>query len=422
MTDVLLVDRTDGVATLTMNRPDSMNSLDVALKVALREAVESVAADPAVRAVVLAGAGRAFCVGQDLKEHVATLETGGPPLDTVTEHYNPLVKALATLPKPVIAAVRGMAAGAGASLTFLADFRIGGPRTAFLMAFANVGLAADSGASWTLPRLVGHAKAIELLMLAEPVPSAEAHRIGLLSRLVDDDEQVLPTAQELAARLAAGPTVAYGMIKRQLGVGIVRHARRRSRRRRHRAGAVRPDGRPPQRHRRLRGQGEARLHRQVTGLSPDADELCRGVDVMATDAVSRLVGRLRSIAPLRAVPFVVFLGWILTVAIIIHQTPSDGEGSPEALADALVTAIETKDTRAGQRLIADSPDTDAIASFLAELDCGSGYITAGAVVRDDGSFIQIAAAGGELCGRVPIAERDGRWFVDLWAAPIPRVD
>ena len=112
-----------------------------------------------------------------------------------------------------------MAAGAGASLTFLADFRIGGPRTAFLMAFANVGLAADSGASWTLPRLVGHAKAIELLMLAETVPSAEAHRIGLLSRLVDDDEQVLPTAQELAARLAAGPTVAYGMIKRQLGVG-----------------------------------------------------------------------------------------------------------------------------------------------------------------------------------------------------------
>jgi 2-(1,2-epoxy-1,2-dihydrophenyl)acetyl-CoA isomerase len=219
MTDVLLVDRTDGVATLTMNRPDSMNSLDVALKVALREAMESVAADPAVRAVVLAGAGRAFCVGQDLKEHVANLETGGPPLDTVTEHYNPLVKALATLPKPVIAAVRGMAAGAGASLTFLADFRIGGPHTAFLMAFANVGLAADSGASWTLPRLVGHAKAIELLMLAETVPSAEAHRIGLLSRLVDDDEQILPTAQELAARLAAGPTVAYGMIKRQLGVG-----------------------------------------------------------------------------------------------------------------------------------------------------------------------------------------------------------
>ena len=112
-----------------------------------------------------------------------------------------------------------MAAGAGASLAFLADFRIGGPSTAFLMAFANVGLAGDTGASWTLPRLVGHAKAIELLMLAEPVPAAEADRLGLLTRLVDDDEQVLPAAQELAARLAAGPTVAYGAIKRQLSIG-----------------------------------------------------------------------------------------------------------------------------------------------------------------------------------------------------------
>ncbi len=216
MSDVLLVDRTDGVLTLTLNRPDSMNSLDVALKVALREALEAAAADRGVRAVVLTGAGRAFCVGQDLKEHVATLESGGPPLDTVGEHYNPVVRLLATMPKPVIAAVRGMAAGAGASLAFLADFRIGGPRTAFLMAFANVGLGADTGASWTLPRLVGYAKATEMLMLAEPVPAEEAHRIGLLTQLMDDDESVLPAAHELARRLAAGPTVAYGMIRRQL--------------------------------------------------------------------------------------------------------------------------------------------------------------------------------------------------------------
>lgn len=220
MSDVLLVDRTDGVVTLTLNRPDSMNSLDVTLKIALREALESAAADPAARAVVLTGTGRAFCVGQDLKEHVSSLEAGGPPLDTVVNHYNPVVRAIAMMPKPVIAAVRGMAAGAGASLTFLADFRIGGPRTAFLMAFANVGLAADTGASWTLPKLVGVAKATELLMLAEQVPAAEAHRLGLLTRLVEDDEQVLPAAQELAARLAAGPTVAYGLIRRQLQVGV----------------------------------------------------------------------------------------------------------------------------------------------------------------------------------------------------------
>jgi 2-(1,2-epoxy-1,2-dihydrophenyl)acetyl-CoA isomerase len=115
-----------------------------------------------------------------------------------------------------VAAVRGMAAGAGASLALLADFRVGGPKTAFLMAFANVGLAGDTGVSWTLPRLIGHAKATELLMLAEPVDARTALSLGLLTRLVDEDEAVLSSAQELAARLAHGPTVAYGQIKRQL--------------------------------------------------------------------------------------------------------------------------------------------------------------------------------------------------------------
>jgi len=214
-TDPLLVDREGAVVTLTLNRPDALNALDVPLKLALRDAVGEIRTDHGVRAVVLTGAGRAFCVGQDLREHVASL-AGPQPLATVAEHYNPLVTALAGLDRPVVAAVRGMAAGAGASLAFLADMRIGGPKTAFLMAFANVGLAADTGASWTLPRLVGHAKATELLMLAEPVDATEALRLGLLTRVVDDDEKVLPAAQELAARLASGPTVAYGQIKREL--------------------------------------------------------------------------------------------------------------------------------------------------------------------------------------------------------------
>jgi 2-(1,2-epoxy-1,2-dihydrophenyl)acetyl-CoA isomerase len=217
--DPLLVERADGVVTLTLNRAESLHSIDLPLKLALREAVESVDADPGCRAVVLTGAGRAFCVGQDLKEHVASLSTSDAPLDTVVEHFNPLVRRLATLHKPVVAAVRGMAAGAGASLAFLADLRIGGPGTAFLMAFANVGLAGDTGASWTLPRLVGSAKATEMLMLAEPVRAEEALRLGLLTRLTGSDEEVLPTAQELAARLAAGPTVAYAQIKRQLLAG-----------------------------------------------------------------------------------------------------------------------------------------------------------------------------------------------------------
>jgi 2-(1,2-epoxy-1,2-dihydrophenyl)acetyl-CoA isomerase len=220
VTEPLLVERTDAVVTLTLNRPAALNALDVSLKEALRDALADLEADRSCRAVVLAGAGKAFSAGQDLREHVATLRAGtGDPLGTVRAHYNPIAARLANLPKPVVAAVRGMAAGAGASLAFLADFRIGGPRTSFLMAFAKVGLAADTGASWSLPRLVGHAKAVELLMLAEPVPAAEAYRLGLLTRLVDDDESVLPAAQELAARLAAGPTVAYGAIKRQLSVG-----------------------------------------------------------------------------------------------------------------------------------------------------------------------------------------------------------
>ncbi len=220
MTESLLVDRSDAVVTLTLNRPKAMNALDTSLKEALRDVLAELEHDRSCRAVVLAGAGNAFCAGQDLREHAGTLDSGSnDPLGTVRVHYNPIAARLASLPKPVVAAVRGAAAGAGASLAFLADFRIGGPGTSFLMAFARVGLAADTGASWSLPRLVGHAKAVELLMLAEPVPAEEAYRLGLLTRLVDDDEQVLPTAQELAARLAAGPTVAYGAIKRQLSVG-----------------------------------------------------------------------------------------------------------------------------------------------------------------------------------------------------------
>jgi 2-(1,2-epoxy-1,2-dihydrophenyl)acetyl-CoA isomerase len=220
VSDSLLIDRAGGVVTLTFNRPDSLNSLDAALREEFRDVLAELDTDPQCRAVVLHGAGRAFCVGQDLREHMAILEAGtGDPLRAVREHYNPIGARLGALSRPVVAAVRGTAAGAGASIACLADFRIGGPSTKFLMAFANVALAGDTAISWSLPRLVGHAKATELLLLAEPVDAAESHRIGLLSRLVEDDEQVLPVAQELAARLAAGPTVAYGAIKKELAVG-----------------------------------------------------------------------------------------------------------------------------------------------------------------------------------------------------------
>jgi 2-(1,2-epoxy-1,2-dihydrophenyl)acetyl-CoA isomerase len=214
--EVLSIDRTGGVATVTMNRPESMNSLSVELKQALLAGVDEVARDDAVRAVVLTGSGRGFCVGQDLREHVALLEAGDPaPLTTVTEHYNPLVLGLAALPKPVIAAVNGMAAGAGAGIAFACDFRIAAKEAAFLLAFANVGLTLDSGVSWTLPRLIGSARATALALLAEPVSADAALEMGLVNAVVDA-ERVLPAAQELAAKLAAGPTAAYAAIKQSI--------------------------------------------------------------------------------------------------------------------------------------------------------------------------------------------------------------
>ncbi|HEY3630798.1 MAG TPA: enoyl-CoA hydratase-related protein [Jatrophihabitantaceae bacterium] len=216
MTDALLVDHSDGVATVTLNRPDAMNSLSIELKEALVAAVRDLAADDSVRAVVLTGAGRAFCVGQDLREHKAMLDSGDPqPLRTVVDHYNPITSGLAHLPKPVIAAVNGVAAGAGAGFAFACDFRIASAKASFLLAFAGVGLSLDSGASWTLPRLIGSARATALALLGDTVSAEAALEMGLVNAVVEPD-RVLPAAHELAARLAAGPTTAYAAIKESL--------------------------------------------------------------------------------------------------------------------------------------------------------------------------------------------------------------
>ncbi|MER2093183.1 MAG: enoyl-CoA hydratase [Saccharopolyspora rectivirgula] len=213
MTDVLLSEDNNGVRLLTLNRPDSFNALTVELKERLLEALRQAAADDSVRAVVITGAGKAFCAGQDLKEHVAMLEANDPtPLKTVEEHYNPLIKTVTSMPKPVIAAVNGTAAGAGASLAFACDLRIASDNAKFLMAFANVALSADSGASWTLPRLIGYGRAMEMMLLAEPVDAQEALRIGLVNRVVPAG-QAVEAASELASRMAVGPTSAYARIK-----------------------------------------------------------------------------------------------------------------------------------------------------------------------------------------------------------------
>ncbi|MGH3980810.1 MAG: enoyl-CoA hydratase-related protein [Pseudonocardiaceae bacterium] len=210
---VLNVENAGAVRTLTLNRPEAFNSLTGELKRALLAEVQRAASDDGVRAVVLTGAGTAFCAGQDLREHVALLDAGDPePLRTVAEHYNPLVAALATLPKPTVAAVNGMAAGAGASLAYACDLRVAARSARFLMAFANVGLTVDSGASWTLPRLVGYGRAMEMLLLAEPVDADRALEIGMVTRVVPEGE-ALAAAQQLAGLLATGPTTAYAKIK-----------------------------------------------------------------------------------------------------------------------------------------------------------------------------------------------------------------
>ena len=211
----VLLDVVDSVATITLNRPDAMNGLDVATKDLLLATVRQVADDPTVRCVVLTGSGRAFCVGQDLKEHLAGLtgETDIPLSDTVEKHYNPIVLALSTMPKPVVAAVNGVAAGAGASLAFAADFRILVDSAGYNTSFAGVALSCDTGSSWTLPRLVGRAKAMELLYFPRTVNAAEALELGLATQVVTAEE--FPQAVgALATRLAAGPTVAFGSIRR----------------------------------------------------------------------------------------------------------------------------------------------------------------------------------------------------------------
>jgi len=213
----ILLEVDEGVATITFNRPDAMNSLDVATKEALLAAVRQVADDASVRCVVLTGTGRAFCVGQDLKEHVEILRSGSPEslFRTVDEHYNPIVTTLVGMQKPVIAAVNGVAAGAGASLAFACDLRILADTAGFNLAFANIALSCDTGSSFTLQRLVGRAKAIELLYFPRTVKADEALTLGLATQVVPAGE-LAEVVSGLAARLAAGPTVALGAIRQSL--------------------------------------------------------------------------------------------------------------------------------------------------------------------------------------------------------------
>jgi 2-(1,2-epoxy-1,2-dihydrophenyl)acetyl-CoA isomerase len=166
---------------------------------------------------VLTGTGRAFCVGQDLKEHIGLLQAND--LDalwsTVPDHYAPIAMALAEMPKPVIASLNGVAAGAGASMAFACDFRVVADTAGFNLAFTGIALSCDTGISWTLPRLIGQAKATELLYFPRTIPAAEAVTLGLATSVVPAAELDAATA-ELASKLAAGPTQAYGAVRQSL--------------------------------------------------------------------------------------------------------------------------------------------------------------------------------------------------------------
>jgi 2-(1,2-epoxy-1,2-dihydrophenyl)acetyl-CoA isomerase len=205
----------DGVATITLNRPQAYNAFDRRMHAELARALKQAERDPAARCIVITGAGKAFCSGQDLKD-LAPDESFGA---LVREHYNPLVLKLRGIPKPIIAAVNGVAAGAGMSLALACDFRVAVDSARFVAAFANVGLVPDTGMSYLLPRLIGQARALEFCMLGDTLDAATAHAYGMLN-MVANAADFPGTVRQLAERLANGPTAALGLTKRAFELGL----------------------------------------------------------------------------------------------------------------------------------------------------------------------------------------------------------
>jgi 2-(1,2-epoxy-1,2-dihydrophenyl)acetyl-CoA isomerase len=214
---VLLVERRDRVALLTLNRPTVLNAFNDELVTTITRTLRDLERDDEVGAVVITGAGRAFCAGQDLQSRKAIFERGDVPHlgEGLRERYKPMIMRIRTMEKPVIAALNGTAAGAGCGLALACDLGIAAVEANLVMAFTRVGLAADSGASYFLPRLVGLGRAMEIAFLGEPISAEQAERIGLVNR-VYPAEEVLAKSLEMAERLATGATRAIGLIKRDL--------------------------------------------------------------------------------------------------------------------------------------------------------------------------------------------------------------
>lgn len=209
---MIRIERQDGLSTLTLNRPQSLNSFTTAMLGELHAALDAAAADAAVRCVVLTGAGRAFCAGQDLADPAVApaQKEGGTPADIgqiILDHYRPLALRVRSMPVPVVAAVNGVAAGAGANLALCCDIVIAARSASFIQAFAKIGLVPDTGGTWLLPRLVGRGRALGLAMLGDKLPAEEAERIGLVWKCVDDGA-LAEHVRGLATRLAAMPSKA----------------------------------------------------------------------------------------------------------------------------------------------------------------------------------------------------------------------
>ena len=205
-----------GVLTLTLNRPERLNALNAALIEALSAGIKRAAAEPDCRAVLITGAGRGFCAGADLANRAFAPGEARPDLGQALEKgINPLIRAIRNLPKPIVCAVNGPAAGAGANIALACDIVLAAKSAQFLQAFARIGLIPDAGGTWILPRLVGDARARALMMLADPIGAEDAAAWGMIYRAVDDQE-LMGEAHTLAERLAAGPTHALGLIKRAL--------------------------------------------------------------------------------------------------------------------------------------------------------------------------------------------------------------
>ncbi len=206
----------DALARLTLNRPDKLNSFNAQMHEEVREAMKTVQRDDGIRCLLISGNGRGFCAGQDLSDRNVAPDDDTPDLgESLEQKYNPLIRSLARLEKPVICAVNGVAAGAGANIALACDIVIAAESAKFIQSFCNIGLVPDSGGTWTLPRLVGRARALGMALLGERISARQAEEWGLIWKCVADEE-LASTAEQMAHHLATQPTRGLGLIKRAM--------------------------------------------------------------------------------------------------------------------------------------------------------------------------------------------------------------